>query len=112
MAQETGTPKEGRRICRFRLSDGGKAELRQLEGSGAAAHRRRRARILPLADEARDDGGRTGSGIAPVLEVGVRAAGRVRRRWTMRPLADRPGGPGTVDTVPEGTVGKTLKKTA
>ncbi len=74
MEQETGTPKEGRRICRIRLSDGERAELRQLEDSGAAAHRRRRARLLPLAD--------------------------------------RPGGPGTVDAVPEGTVGKTLKKTA
>ncbi len=80
MAQETGTPGKGRRICRIRLSDGGRAERRQLEDSGAAAYRRRRARILPLADGARDDGGRTGSGIAPVLEAGVPAAGRVRRR--------------------------------
>ncbi len=72
MAQETGTPGKGRGICRIRLSDGGRAELRQLEGSGAAAYRRRRARILPLAD-----GGRTGSGIAPVLEAGVPAAGPI-----------------------------------
>ncbi len=153
MAQRTGTPKNrGRRIYRVRLSDGGRAELRQLADSSAAAYRRRHARILPLTD-----GGRTDCDIAPVLEVGVPAAGRVRRRcagegleaalvrrgqrnrkarsldgggeakpvalacpqppegrsrWTTRPLADRRGGLGTVDTVPDGTVRKTLKKTA
>ncbi len=157
MAQRTGTPRNrGRRIYRVRLSDGGRAELRQLADSGAAAYRRRHARILLLADEDRDDGGRADCDIAPVLETGRSTAGRVRRRcagegleaapgrreqgnrkarsldgggegrlvalacpqppegrsrWTMQPLADRPGGLGTVDTVPDGTVRKTLKKT-
>ncbi len=157
MAQGTGTPRNrGRRIYRVRLPDEERAELRQLADSGAAAYRRRRARILPLADEDRDDGGRTDCGIAPVLEVGRSTAGRVRRRcagegleaapvrreqrnrkarsldgggggrlvalacprppegrsrWTMQLLADRPGGLGTVDTVPDETVRKTLKKT-
>ncbi len=80
MAHGTGTPRKGRGIYRIRLSDGGRAEPRRLVDSGAAAYRRRHARIPPLADGARDDGGRTGSGIAPVLETGVPAAGRVRRR--------------------------------
>ncbi len=154
MAQETGTSRKGRRIYRIRLSDGERAELRKLVDSGAAAYRRRHARILLLADEARDDGGRIDSDIASILEVGVSTAGRVRRRcagegleaalvrreqenrkarsldgvgegrlvalacpqppegrsrWTMQLLADRPGGLEIVDTISEGTVGKTLK---
>ncbi len=155
MAQETGTPGKGRRIYRVRLSDGGRAKLRELADSRAAAYRHRHARILLLADEDRDDGGRTDCDIAPVLEIGVPAAGRVRRRcagegleaalvrrgqrnrkrrsldgggeaklvalacpqppegrsrWTMQLLADRPGGLGTVDTISDETVRKTLKK--
>ncbi len=91
MAHGTGTPRKGRGICRIRLSDGGRAEPRGLVDSGAAAYRRRHARIPPLADGARDDGGRTGSGIAPVLETGVPAAGRVRRRCAGEGLEAAPG---------------------
>ncbi len=81
MAQETGTPKnKGRKIYRVRLSDGERAELRQLADSSAAAYRRRHARILLLADEDRDDGGRTDCDIAPVLEIGKSTVERVRRR--------------------------------
>ncbi len=91
MAHGTGTPRKGRGIYRIRLSDGGRAEPRRLVDSGAAAYRRRHARIPPLADGARDDGGRTGSGIAPVLETGVPAAGRVRRRCAGEGLEAAPG---------------------
>ena len=80
MAHETGTPRKGRKIYRIRLSDGERAELRKLVDSGAAAYRRRHARILLLADGARDDGGRIDSDIASILEVGVSTVERVRRR--------------------------------
>jgi len=55
-------------------------ELRELVDSRAAAYRRRHARILLLADGARDDGGRTDPDIASVLGIGVSTVGRVRRR--------------------------------
>ncbi len=81
MAQKTGTPRNrGRRIYRVRLSDGERAELRQLADSRAAAYRRRHARILLLADEDRDDGGRTDCDIASILEIGKSTVERVRRR--------------------------------
>ncbi len=80
MAQETGTPGGGRKIYRIRLSEEERAELRALVDSGAAAYRRRHAQILLLADEERDDGGRTDSDIASILGIGVSTAERVRRR--------------------------------
>ncbi len=75
MARETGTPGGGRGIHRIRLSEGKRAEPRALAGSGAAADRRKHARIpLPGGGE-RDDGGRADSGLAPVPGIGVPAAG-------------------------------------
>ena len=87
MAHETGSPRGGRRICRVRLSDGERAELRELVDSGAAAYRRRHARILLLADGSREDGGRTDSDIASILEIGISTVERVRRRCVEEGLA-------------------------
>ena len=155
MARKTGTPRRGRKTCRIRFSDDGRTELRRPADSRAAAHRRRHARILLPADEARDDGGRTDSDIASILEIGMSTVERVRRRCveegleaalvrreqrnrkprsldgageakpaalarsrppegrsrrTMQLPADRPGGPGIVDTISDETVRKTLKR--
>lgn len=52
--------------------------------SDAAAYGRRHARILLLADENRDDGGRTDSDIASILGIGVSTVERVRRRQKNR----------------------------
>ena len=87
---ETGTPGGGRRIHRIRLSGEERAELRALVDSGAAAYRRRHARILLLADEGRDDGGEA-CGHRPLAAAGgpeplddATAGGPPGRAWDRR----------------------------
>lgn len=71
----------GRKIYRVRLEDDEREMLREAVDSGRGSkERRRRARILLLADRARDGGGRTDGDIASILGVGTATVERVRRR--------------------------------
>ncbi len=53
----------------------------------ASAHKRRRAHILLLADEGRDDGGKTDSEIASALLIGRATVERVRKQCVLEGLA-------------------------
>ena len=71
----------GRKIYRVRLEDGERGMLRGILDSGKGPEeRRQRGRILLLADEAREGGGRADSDIADVLGAGTATGGRVRRK--------------------------------
>lgn len=71
----------GRKICRVRLEEEERRLLREAVDSGKGSkERRRRARILLLADGARAGGGRADADIASVLEVGTATVERVRRQ--------------------------------
>ena len=71
---------KGRKRYRVRLSAEERAELSGIVNGKAAAHRRKHAHILLLADEDREDGGRTDADIASVLGVGGSTVERVRKR--------------------------------
>ena len=71
---------KGRKRYRVRLSAEERAELSGIVNGKAAAHRRKHAHILLLADEGREDGGRTDGDIASVLGVGASTVERVRKR--------------------------------
>ena len=71
---------KGRKRYRVRLSAEERAELSGIVNGKAAAHRRKHAHILLLADEDREDGGRTDADIASVLGVGPSTVERVRKR--------------------------------
>ena len=71
---------KGRKRYRVRLSAEERAELSGIVNGKAAAHRRKHAHILLLADEDREGGGRTDADIASVLGVGASTVERVRKR--------------------------------
>ena len=72
---------KGRKGYRVRLSAEERAELSGIVNGKAAAHRRKHAHILLLADEDREGGGRTDADIiASVLGVGASTVERVRKR--------------------------------
>ncbi len=72
--------RKGRKQYRVRLSAEERAELSGIVNGKAAAYRRKHAHILLLADEDREDGGRTDADIASVLGVGASTVERVRKR--------------------------------
>ena len=72
--------RKGRKRYRVRLSAEERAELSGIVNGKAAAHRRKHAHMLLLADEDREDGGRTDADIASVLGVGASTVERVRKR--------------------------------
>ena len=72
--------RKGRKRYRVRFSAEERAELSGIVNGKAAAHRRKHAHILLLADGDREDGGRTDADIASVLGVGTATVERVRKR--------------------------------
>ncbi len=77
----------GKRICHARLDGGGRA-LPQgtVDGGKGSVTRRRRGRILLLADTGRDGGGRDDADMADVLGAGASTGGRARRRFVLEGL--------------------------
>ena len=76
----------GRKLYRVRLSDEERARLASLVDGDGKAHRRRRARILLLADEDQEAGGLPDHKIASVLRVGRSTVERVRKRCVLEGL--------------------------
>ncbi len=72
--------RKGRKQYRVRLSAEERAELSGIVNGKSAAYRRKHAHILLLADEDREDGGRTDADIASVIGVGASTVERVRKR--------------------------------
>ena len=72
--------RKGRKLYRVRMSAEERTELSGIVNGKAAAHRRKHAHMLLLADEDQEDGGRTDAEIASVLGVGAATVVRVRKR--------------------------------
>ncbi len=77
----------GKRIYHARLDGGGRALLQgTVDGGKGSVTRRRRARILLLADASRDGGGRDDADIADVLGAGASTVERARKRFVLEGL--------------------------
>ncbi|MCY4460525.1 MAG: hypothetical protein OXC26_09060 [Albidovulum sp.] len=77
----------GRKKYRVKLESEERAELRSVVDGQGSKERRRRAHILLLADENREDGALAdATSIASVLDAAVATVERVRRRCVLEGL--------------------------